>query len=654
MKNKKMLKVLSTSFILGTILMTSPSFAEKVGGEVPLSENLTDNKESTNDVISESNKINVTYNESEITKEKEKLELKEAVKADENEEIEYKNYETEVKYDSNMAYGDFRVDQEGVLGQYKDGKELVKTVNKIITVGTNKDLVEKIKYNEKYSIEDPGTFNYTEHALRNIKATGKGLQRTIYYLAENNSANDGSESWAIQVNIEDGADITKDLENLYKLGKNKDNLVYIQKSDQYNHLRLNDFSKLNYGNGLTSNTNNYVNLWLLNKRGELGKRPNRPHVLEDTKKFINECNNSRELIFSVNDNYKIPFVERTYENSNDSSTVYLTRELFDKIYSEIIIKLRNVNVNKNLIKYDGIYANSIFVEDPASLQFDYDKNVNSNHHFAITTQDVTNINSDLYLEDSKLNEENSNALIANKLNPEKIYEIHLSADGYSIENQKNIDPLAKKYLADMFENYGGNRSNYFYYNVKNIPYYGDESLKFKEKKLMQGDDKKNLVLPYFGDKDGYIDFYKYYLAQLEIDNTMTSEDKKEAIKEITDAINKLEKAKDLVEFGEILGDTEQIIKPSLVNKQLLEFVGKEHWGNKISNYAIGNVDTKIEEQEFKVIKKDVPTMEKGKTKVVTKGVKGKKVTKTTYKVNRINGELTDPITNVVEDIKPID
>lgn len=37
MKNKKMLKVLSTSFILGTILMTNPTGAEKVGG-APINE----------------------------------------------------------------------------------------------------------------------------------------------------------------------------------------------------------------------------------------------------------------------------------------------------------------------------------------------------------------------------------------------------------------------------------------------------------------------------------------------------------------------------------------------------------------------------------------------------------------------------------------
>ena len=44
MNNKKLLKVLSTSFALGTILMTSPTFAEKVGG-VPLSENVSNHNE---------------------------------------------------------------------------------------------------------------------------------------------------------------------------------------------------------------------------------------------------------------------------------------------------------------------------------------------------------------------------------------------------------------------------------------------------------------------------------------------------------------------------------------------------------------------------------------------------------------------------------
>ena len=32
MNNKKLLKVLSTSFVLGTILMANPTGAEKVGG----------------------------------------------------------------------------------------------------------------------------------------------------------------------------------------------------------------------------------------------------------------------------------------------------------------------------------------------------------------------------------------------------------------------------------------------------------------------------------------------------------------------------------------------------------------------------------------------------------------------------------------------
>lgn len=75
MKNKKLLKVLSTSFVLGTILVTNPTGAEKVGGELPLSENLADKQDSASNVISEANDTNVISDESEVTKEKEKVEL---------------------------------------------------------------------------------------------------------------------------------------------------------------------------------------------------------------------------------------------------------------------------------------------------------------------------------------------------------------------------------------------------------------------------------------------------------------------------------------------------------------------------------------------------------------------------------------------------
>ena len=125
MKNKKLLKVLSTSFVLGTILVTNPTGAEKVGGELPLSENLADKQDSASNVISEANDTNVISDESEVTKEKEKVELvnddnsekeseklelssdteKEAVKAengfkstrglDELKKLDYKNFSKE-------------------------------------------------------------------------------------------------------------------------------------------------------------------------------------------------------------------------------------------------------------------------------------------------------------------------------------------------------------------------------------------------------------------------------------------------------------------------------------------------------------------------------------------------------------------------------
>ena len=491
----------------------------------------------------------------------------------------YANYKTEVKYDDKMAYGDFRIDQEGKLGKtqtlkvynvdsktgkltdYKtQNKEIIKPINKIITVGTNKDLVNKIKYSEKYSIEDPGTFNYTEHALRNIKTTNKGLQRAVYQLIENDTSYDENhklkDNWTIQVNVEDGADISKDLEDLYKLGRDKSDITYLKGTQQYNYSRLNSFAKLDYNNQLTSYIDGYINLWLLNKRGELNKYKEYS-VLEDTKKFINTFNttNVDHILFSINNNYKIPFISQANKNNTSNSIVYLTKELFDKIYPELIAKLRNTNTNKNLIKTDIIHTSSIFAEDPASLKFDYAKNdstAEKQHYFVITTQDVTNTELRDYDKNIKENDIQSNVFTASKLNPEKVYKINLAADGYSIENQKDVDPLAKEYLASIFNADDSKLINYFYYNIKNIPYTADETLKFKEKKLMQGDGKKNVVLPFFGDKEGYINFYKYYLEQVKHDKTIKPEDKKSVIEEASNYIAKLEKAKSLVEFGKLL------------------------------------------------------------------------------------------------------
>ena len=684
MKNKKMLKVLSTSFILGTILMTSPSFADKAEG-VSLNEKLADNKDLTNSVTSEAKETKVVSDESEATEEKDKeLELtnddnskenseklewssdveKEAVRA-KNGEIEYKNYETEVKYDSNMAYGDFRVDQEGVLGQYKDGKELVKPVNKIITVGTNKNLVEKIKYNEKYSIEDPGTFNYTEHALRNIKAINKGLQRTIYSLREHNLPNYGNDkynedrTWNIQVNIEDGADISKDLEDLYKIGINNDDLSYLQGTNQYDYMNIENYSKLKTNYDYKSEIQGYINLWIMNKKGLLHDKT---YVLNDSNKFINDFireyknNDSGKscgyLRFYVNNNYKVPFVET--HNKANGSMVYLSRELFDKIYPEIVRELRAFNGNSRITKIDTISVNPIFAEDPASLKFNYSGVNGSDYrrYFEITTQELTDFDYNLYPNIKGIKEEDmeANSYVAKKLNPDKVYSMQINIDNYSSDYQKDVDPLIKKYgSGDIYQKDDG-FTNYFYYNIKNIPYFSDSTLKFKEKKLIKGDGKKNVVLPYFGDKEGYIDFYKYYLTQVKSDPQVTPEDKKE----IKALIDKMQNTKDLTEFSEFVSENRNLLYSVIANKEYLNFLNNNSWGDKISNYAIGNVDTKTEEFGYKTIKKDDPTLEKGQTKVVTKGVNGKKITKITYKVDRTSGELTDPVSEVVEDTKPVD
>lgn len=69
---------------------------------------------------------------------------------------------------------------------------------------------------------------------------------------------------------------------------------------------------------------------------------------------------------------------------------------------------------------------------------------------------------------------------------------------------------------------------------------------------------------------------------------------------------------------------------------------------------VGNKKVNTEKLPFKTVEKIDKTLKEGQTKVVTKGVNGKKITKITYKVDRTSGELTDPVSEVVEDTKPVD
>ncbi|MDD7305055.1 MAG: G5 domain-containing protein [Peptoniphilaceae bacterium] len=80
----------------------------------------------------------------------------------------------------------------------------------------------------------------------------------------------------------------------------------------------------------------------------------------------------------------------------------------------------------------------------------------------------------------------------------------------------------------------------------------------------------------------------------------------------------------------------------------------ESWGIGYPEAQVGNVDKKTEEIDFGTKYEYDANLEEGKTVILTPGVKGKKVTKITYKVDPANGELSDPVEEIVENVSPID
>lgn len=148
MKNKKLLKVLSTSFILGTILMTNPTGAEKAE-DLSVNENVENikedkdfKKETTTNVISENN---VITGDSNTVKEKgKKLELVNDANSEKDSEKLELNSDTEkesVKADSGEIDPDL--------------------------------LTPNFKYDEPMKIDDPETYDYTKYMLDHYNPTNE-------------------------------------------------------------------------------------------------------------------------------------------------------------------------------------------------------------------------------------------------------------------------------------------------------------------------------------------------------------------------------------------------------------------------------------------------------------------------------------------------
>ena len=601
----------------------------------------------------------------------------------ENLGTQYVNYKTEVKYDNNMAYGDYRVDQEGQVGEIQkqrvyevdpttgelknpkeETKEFVKCVNKIITVGTNKDLVKKIKYNEKYSIEDPRVFSYTEHALRNIQPTNKGLQRNIYLGTEvfYRDFNGVDSFFQTLITMSDGDLITKDIDDYVRLKvsnkkmKFNDKLCLDLKSSQGSALQdISDYVDALYG---------------FEKSSYSVKKLSSAKEVSDF--ILNKMQNGGvDNHIQINNNFKTPLIRFR----GTELYVYLDKATFDEVYSNLA-KYRNERNDDIKGSYSIQSFNNDFTENPKTVQSKAYDNSRKKHNMNWTIFEIRT---------NQLNKDDMDKTMQSNVNflkSEKIYKIEAGFSGYTADELEKLDDkTANSELNFTLMNSISYDRNpyYFYYHTNGFSYVSDISLGFKQI-VEENTDKKNVLagmdynvlselneiysynFPKLRKSNSKEDFkaiesfvkknYSNYLKFLQSDKL--DENRFSKLEGLRNDFAKNNSDMDSLTSSPSGSSIETDIISESGSRQFLKFLGHESWSNRTPIKRIGTVDTKIEEKEFKTIKKEDSTLAIGETKVIKKGVKGKKVTKLYYKLNRMTGELTDPIEDVVEDTKPID
>ena len=286
MKNKKMLKVLSTSFILGTILMTNPTGAEKAE-DLSLSEKLVDNQDLTNSVTSETKETKVVSGESETTEEK----------------------TPELIND-----GDSKENSEKL--------ELSSDVEKQSVRGTREVKNTQSAYEKQMEIDDPFEYDYTGYVVNNMKTTNEGdMQNPVLSLSDHIHHDNQKDLQGSGYKFYDSKDISEEINDALNNSKNQEELDHkINQIKEKYQIKDENSGFYNYLNNFTSDGAN------------IGKTD-----FNDIKKKqdINEgvlkqyYKNHSLFVFYIGDN----FVNDLIKESEEEISFFLTRQRFKEINS---------------------------------------------------------------------------------------------------------------------------------------------------------------------------------------------------------------------------------------------------------------------------------------------------------------------------------
>lgn len=200
MKSKKMLKVLSTSFILGTILMTSPSFAEKVEGKLPVNETSVENTHDGQSGKEGAVVTNSIGNKETDSSSKESSQKEKSTNNDLTNSLEV-SIETE---------------KESVRANEDSEPELI---------------LPEAKFDKDMSIDDPATYDYTGYVVKHYSPTNEKFMKErnddVYAIEDilTDSTDEKNEKMVVQdVVLAKGKDLSSKVdEYIAELEKNKGN-----------------------------------------------------------------------------------------------------------------------------------------------------------------------------------------------------------------------------------------------------------------------------------------------------------------------------------------------------------------------------------------------------------------------------------------------
>lgn len=614
MKNKKMLKVLSTSFILGTILMTNPTGAEKAE-DLSLSEKLVDNQDLTNSVTSETKETKVVSDDSETTEEK----------------------TPELTND-----GDSKENSEKLELSSDTEKETVRANEN----GDSELISPEAKFDEDMSIDDPATYDYAGYFIKHYNPTNEKFMKE-----RNNSIFMIDDVLADRTDAENRKIVSQNI----TLGKGKDlsskideYIAELEKNKGNNKIDAKDIQNKVFGENSKFSSNTYFTYYLntlYNLYNSTSEGDGDGHKLITDGKLL-ASDFSVENFKEINKNgynNEIHYVTFTINNSFRNRPIiwgyqiFLSEDQYFQYRNTIIDFLKSEAGFKNLTFRGTSFGSLESTQDDVNSQ----KLPNNIKKVLPKKYFETNDRDSIYVVYDTKNI-NKDSKSYSKKDLKKAFDEGDSSIDKNVFNDESFTLRVGFGLSSSDESRNDLPKNYYFSKNNKLIFKGNDKLAFKQKSNTIG--SAYYISNTTTDRDDFTQrFTKYLLESAKDDEDFNKLTKKEQDEYIQSQIQ---------EMMPYIEDAHKDDKENIRKYQA--FLNSEKWGNQRLTQYVGNVDTKTEEKDFKIIKKDDPTLEKGQTKVVKKGVKGKKVTKITYKVDRTSGELTDPISEVVEEIKPVD